>query len=234
MKISTDIDRLTPGANTQYSKVNAKKVVPDIDEGIQANAQNLVRTKGMVDALIIAQMARSFMQKAELITSRLRSVAMETMISGKINEGEFKEALTGISSSLNEVNESFAPAIVYSGAGGINPDAAIVDFSEMKRNVDRLKTITSDLMEGKIPDMKEFDVIAVSFNRKASAINDTFIQIKKSINPDMPGDFEYYPDLHSFVSDLGKQISGTPDAAFLSQGNLNYERVNGLYLEGKL
>ncbi len=235
MKINTNIENHTAGMiQRQYKGTDMKNIKADsIQEKALQNVQNLTKKKTHFDAIIITQIAQSFFQKAIVLSSRLGNIVSEALTSGKIKGDELTDALTGIRSSINEVQDGFASQSVYAAQNsaaiyqytGIQPD-----IPEINTEFDALNEIANGISSGRMPDLKKIDRITDSLTNKASEVDNLFNQFARSLPFTVNG-------LNSAASaeksaglaqDTVSLINKYPQAALQSQGNINFESVKNL------
>ena len=227
MKIDIDINRSAFGpAKLPKVKPFSSAGTPSVTDSKHVNSkiQGLARDRGAIDALIIAQMAREFMQKAIVISSRLQGVAMEAMASGKMNAGEFGETLSSINDSLRKMDSGFAPSIA--SLGSESSVESVKDIPDIRPDVKAMKEFAVDLDAGRVKDSHNINRITESLERKESEMPEIVKKLGDSLsqlfgNAVSGRDME----LPVFAERTAGQILENPDAAFAAQGNLNHETV---------
>lgn len=169
MKINSDFNGIIPqqvktGTTTQkQAPVNPGTVTVTGNPGIAADtfsAMNMERS--YMEALSIAQMSQSIIQKAMTISTRLRSIVSEAFTTGRINTDELKSSLTQIDSTIQEYGEKVVmPAAVNRNSAAIPHTAETAESLKQLKNTalelqnrgtvqaDKLASIDKSLEEGK-------------------------------------------------------------------------------------
>jgi hypothetical protein len=241
MKINPNIENSTAESRSlagrvqsQEAEITAKNFkTVSIQEITSQTAQNFSKKKTYYDVIVITQIAHSFFQKALLLSSSLGKVVSDALTSGKIKQGELSEALTGIRSSLNEIQDEIAPqsssapqnyAAVYQFTG-VHPD-----IPHINTEVNSLGEIVNGLMSGNMPDLKRIDRITDSLSNKASNIENLLNQFVMDLQfPVKRLDSNLTAEKSSgLITDTVNLISSYPQAALQSQGNINSEAVKNL------
>jgi hypothetical protein len=231
MKININLDGIASGkvqtqtANTSSKDISKTNLTREISS---STLQNLSQKRSFVDAVIITQIAQDFFQKAILISSKLKNLAAETLTTGKIKETELNDTLQGIS-SLNKIQDGFAAASTVQNNANLNHVGVIIQIPQiqMKEDIDSLKEFANDLTAGNI-NLKKIDRINENLSNKASAAGNSFKQFitKLSVPESIVADSVVkFPELSQ---NTVSQIAKYPQAALISQGNINYEAVKNL------
>ena len=151
MKITTDVNDIFPQrVNTSSFKRNIK-----ITSQVSANRANISNTlrhsissmasreRSLNDALSIAHMSQSIIQKAMNISSKLRSIALNAMSTGRVNIPELNQALTEIDFSMREYGEKIvAPAQSFRSR-----PVVIEDTPNINKDLVRLMDLANNLQE---------------------------------------------------------------------------------------
>ena len=113
MKIKTDVSDITVGK--VYSKKDPNKNISaknfkSTQTGQINNQSNLQKAgkptfdRSLGSAFSIAQVSNNIIQKAILISSRLKSIAAQAIASGKIDTSQMEIALSDINSTIDSYN----------------------------------------------------------------------------------------------------------------------------------
>ncbi len=231
MKINMNIDTAASG-KTQNQTISAGPrntgKTEFSHERSSAVLHNISQKKTFIDAVIIAQIAQDFFQKALLISSKLKNLASEALTTGKIKEPELNDTLTNIS-ALNNIRDGFTAASAVQNNANTSRVGIIAQVPQlqMKEDVNSLKEFANDLSTGNI-DLKKIDSINENLTNKASAADNSFNQLidKLSVPENLIADSDVkYPELGQYTA---SQIAKYPENAIKSQGNINYEAVKNL------
>jgi hypothetical protein len=131
MKIFTDIQNITRG-KTQQAAIPARNKAPELDIPGQRNSirtttemRNAVRafqsSESMSEALNIAQIASTVIQRAVELSSRLRNIALDAMATSRLNNGAVEEVSAEFRSALQGVPEKYNALVT---APQMRPDVA--------------------------------------------------------------------------------------------------------------
>jgi hypothetical protein len=97
----------TPVARDQNRTVQSSQ-----DLKLQQTMLNrLQRERALGDALSVAQMSRSLIQKAIIISSQLRSIASQALTPGGIDQNELNQVVSTIDSSMQQFGEIILPPV---------------------------------------------------------------------------------------------------------------------------
>lgn len=202
---------------------------PEQTQGtIAQSVQNLSKSRAVIDALIVSQMAGSFLNDAIRISTRLKNLASEAITTGKIRGAELTEALAGIKSSLKEIQKGFTIPPAYQVP--VNIAGVKVELPQIKidEDINLLNKFADDTSSGGI-NLKKIDRINESLINKSSILYNTIRQLTDALS--VPGNTlqissgEKYT---SMVKDVAGEIIKNPQAALKSQWNINSELVKNL------
>lgn len=226
-----NIEKPTTGT-LQPSALNSNPKGIDIAEHTQGttaqSVQNLSKKRAVIDAIIVNQMAGSFLHEAIRISTRLKSLASEAITTGRMKGAELTDALAGVKSSLKEIQEGFAVPSTYQMP--VNIAGAKVELPQIKieEEINLLNKFTDDTSSEAI-NLKKIDRISESLINKSSILDNKIKQLTDALS--VPGSTlkissgEKYPEL---VKDVANEIVKYPQAASKSQWNINSELVKSL------
>lgn len=247
MKINTDVAQVIPGrfSANSYSIHSKNKELFNNAAQKSENAynQNLIQSiiekqsseKQLTDALSIAQMAQGVMQKALEISSRLNNIAMDAMVSKKINQNELDTVNSMIKSSFKEYTDRFDIAFIpiptqAEKTGEIKPKTMNFDI---KNEMAALKDISSEMNSGRIPSRENIESLSKQLGQKSAALNDAInsitdrgTELLRGYNADLT-----QPSAQKLVADTGSYLLNNYSAGLFSQGNVARENVNSLLRE---
>ncbi|MBN2039112.1 MAG: hypothetical protein JW864_03665 [Spirochaetes bacterium] len=139
------------------------------------DVQNISNSKAYIDAVAISQMAWSFFQTAYLISSSLRKIANDAVLTGSIDQDELNKAMTGINASLSGLQEE-GPAVLnalqQNNISAFGFTRADIDVPEAAADLVSLEEAASVLSAGEKPDLKRIDRINDNFFNNGSKLND--------------------------------------------------------------
>jgi len=214
-----------PSVNTANS-INSKKnrlMDQHLQQSILSRL-NMERTLG--DALSIAQVSRSLIQKAMEVSSRLRNIAASAMTSGNIDTEELDNAMSDISSSMGRFGESVtAPVHTFKDA-----DERSFRIDSVDREMGRVKDLAGKMAEGNIPSSREFDLAASDLTEKNEALGLTIDRIRESMVT-VAGQYgdNSGSDIDAVVGGLVKDIGSNPESALMAQGNISPDVANSIF-----
>ena len=228
MKINMNIERLVANAlqpqalNPNFKGINTEAALPVSSQTLQS----LSKKRTFIDAIIIAQIAQSFFQKAILISSELKSIASEAIVSGNMKERELTDILTGARSTLNELQE--APQIaanlnymtIYQYTG------IKIDIPDITKELNSLDIFAKELSAGTIPNLKSIDRIKDSLTTKISALNSYYNQFIEEL--DLSSRLNSAMKNADLIANTINRIINSPQDALNSQGNISHELAKSL------
>ena len=150
MKIDMSFERLCTGKVQQESispKIKNNKIAEN-DNSQQT--QNFSRSKAIVDAVVINQIAQSFFQKAIMISSRLKSIASEAQTGGNIKNEELNVTLNSINSSLNEIQEQASGPVGHAQDNIMLHTGVTVSVPQINDEVKAMKNFSGDILSGRV------------------------------------------------------------------------------------
>ncbi len=143
MIIRTDIKNVPPTRTQAAIRPPASN-----RNGYQAthirNQNGPMLRKSLGDALSIAQVSQSLIQRVFAITFRLKSIATEALATGRINAGELDIALSDIRNTLGDFGESIpSPPLTSQGA-----TVSIPEVPDISTEIRSVQDIAGDLKNG--------------------------------------------------------------------------------------
>jgi hypothetical protein len=240
MKINTNIENRPienrPAAGrTQHAAeiTTTDSKTGSIHEKASQIAENISKKRTHFDAIVITQIAQSFFQKALLVSSSLGKVVSDALTSGEIKQGELTAALSGIRSSMSEIQggitpnasnppQNFAALFQYTG---VQPHIPQIDTE-----VNELDKIINGMSSGTMPDLKTVDRITNSLTNKTSAIDNALSGFFSNLQFTATGLNAGLSAENStaIVKSTETLISSYPLPALQAQGNINLEAVKNL------
>lgn len=236
MKITTDVGEFIPGKIRRSSDQPLIRN-PRISAAPPDNKRNLASAslllsarpgeRSFSDALNIAQMAQSFINRALEISSRLRNMAMSALASGKVSYEEISLAVSEMKSSMERVGNTTAiPILPTPMSRGINEEFGRETRQYLRDTVTDMERLAGEARRyqaGEKPDTASIDEIARNLESRSA----TLTQVIQLVGREMSGLFRG-DDAGNQGSDylrLASQASGyirkNPVNALLAQGNIN-------------
>jgi hypothetical protein len=122
MKITTDLSQVLstrpqaqiPRSPQIASARQQEQMQVRIDQSI---TDRLTMERSLNDAMSITQMSHTLLQKAMVVSSRLRSVAEQTIVSGRTDSGELQTAMAEIQGAMQQYGERIAAPAVQAQEG---------------------------------------------------------------------------------------------------------------------
>jgi hypothetical protein len=167
MKITTDFTQVVPGRGSALRTSLLGSPAPRTPEVRNAAAQ-AGGSRGMTEALSIAQMAQVVVQKAMEISSRLKSMAMDAMTTNKVNFDELKNIGAQLQSSLGAYSGRFDTVIIPPAVQVRTPRAD----ASLRDDFTILSEQASRLAGNRAADTGALARVAVSIEQKSRAIDE--------------------------------------------------------------
>ncbi len=168
MKITTDFTQVVPGRGSALRTSLLGGPAPRTPGARNAAAQT-GGSRGMTEALSIAQMAQVVVQKALEISSRLKNMAMDAMTTNKVNFDELKNIGAQLQSSLGAYSGRFDTAII---PPAVQVRAARPDTS-LRDNLTVLSEQAARLEGDRAVDTGALARVSASLEQKSRAIGET-------------------------------------------------------------
>ncbi len=216
MRITADVNSVIPGGiNVKQSagvlnrKAGIKKQPVPASKSIQSSfVSRLQRERALGDALSIAQMSQSVIQKAMNVTSRLRSIASQAFGGSGVNTEDLNRVLSQIDNIIGEYGESVPTPAVDPGQGrGSNMATAV-------ENLERLRETAGGMNR---ENGYSAEVISRQLERFTGMEKTTAGEIK-SLKESMKGILSEYPRFdntdiaamnRTTVEEIGKSAAGS-------------------------
>ncbi len=245
MKINTDMVKLVresrimvnSGVKRNHAAEAAAAVLDKpADVALRRVGDRQAGERRMTEALSIAQMAQHVLQRAVEISSRLRNMAIDAMVSRRIDY----EGITGLSAELS------AALAEYTGRFGMEalPTAALspkpvrgsgamkAADGEIRSAFAEMSAVTEDIREGRAVDTSRLDGLQ-------ARLKDSFADTEKTVARLTRMGLEMVREYGSGVgvdreyagmsTVVRESISSDSKAALIAQGNINRETVAALF-----
>ena len=232
MKVTMDV----PGAMPQpgpraipQRPVNSGAVqsVPLSSNQTTIQQQNMIvsqlsRERALSDALAIAQMSRSIVQRAIEVSSRLRNIAGQAMNTGRVDMVSLQTAISQIPEGLREMGKGVTiPMEAISSSAGYNPDAV-----NAGPEIAQLENMSQNMAGGNVPGLPEFDSVQEKLADRGRDIEKLVGVIQNEMKEISGGYGETTAVTPDTVINTGRSITDKPVLALIAQGNLSHETVN--------
>jgi len=228
MKIRTDVNDIlsqrayVPSSRSQSAPVIRNTAPQQVDlRQSRGLTERLNNERSLNDALNIAIMSQSIIQKAMLVTSRLRSIAAEAMNGGRVNAGEVQTALADIQAAMQLHGERITPPPQMSS---IHTD--IAKIPAVSGDAEAVADIAQGMQKGNIPDPETFHGLLERLNARSGEMNTAIQALQSSISSNA----SRYPYLGSFnplraVPETSASIVSNPQTALSVQGNISRDNA---------
>ncbi|MCU0822771.1 MAG: hypothetical protein MUC95_09940 [Spirochaetes bacterium] len=197
-----------------------RDAIPDTANPGQSIAavQNISNARALIDAMAISQIAQNLMSRAIEITSKLRDIARSAVASGKVNVREFQDAISETKSSFNKIQETFTAPVISEVA--VNTGSIKIEVPGMKKEAELLAEFEAAFSGGNKPgnnNIEKIDLILYNLQDGSRLISNFYGQLKNVFGITGSDNINY----QNLVPETAGSISGKPDAAIRSQGNIN-------------
>ena len=182
MKIGTDVTSLYPrtardiksrGGQRPGAGAPAAGGITDL-QFIQSMTTRLQAERTLGGALTIAVMSRNIIHKAMEVSARLRSIASQAMMSGRIDADEVGRAVAEINTALGNYGEG--------GVMPVRPAADMVpEVPDISGDINTLREIASTMRGGVNPDYAVLDNLDRGLSEKLEVTDSSIRQIQDSL-----------------------------------------------------
>ncbi|MCP4130287.1 MAG: hypothetical protein GY754_04835 [bacterium] len=228
MKIITDFNEIAPGRARRSTipqkpvprAQNTQKKAPVNTDLAQSVRTRATREKTLGDALSIAQMSQAVIQRAIVISSRLRSIAAEAMTTGRIDTAELELATSDIRSSMGDQQQEVAA-----------PPPKTVAIPAAAPEINNMQQVAEEMTAGRNPGPERLEGLIEALGNKSAALGGTIGQIKDTMGELVSAYPEGGGDIPGIVSGTANAISGQPGSALLAQGNISHDTAKQVVFE---
>lgn len=224
MKINADLSEIVPNRGSTYfqtRKTPSAGMTPpanlNLSEGgsTASAASNIGVERRISQALTIAINASALINKALYAASRLRAMAHEALTQGGVDYREMTENLAGIRSSLSEVGVGYTTPAITSYA---TPDGAKLppirdEIAAFAKAADAMKAPSEEIV-------RSIDAGITSLQGKQATVDAV---VSASRGGTGAGNFA------DMMKTVASGIVQDPAAALAAQGNINPDKVTGLF-----
>lgn len=186
----------------------------ELQQGI---GNRLTMDRSLADALSIAHVSSSIIQKAMVVSSRLRNIAAEAVASGKVDTAALQETVSLIPADLDRFGEA------VQGPPQILPDSGeAIDVTDVMKEV---AVMAENLGQGSIPGGEAFDRLDETLKTRGAELAQLSRGLEAEIAPSGAVFRDYTPDLPRQTAEA---IIGNPNQALIAQGNIIPETASAL------
>ncbi len=224
MKITTDLSQALLGrAGAPHTRASItppphlraqEAELSRIDRSI---SDRLNMERSLNEALSITQLSQSLLQKAMTVSSKLRSVAAQTIINGRTDSDALQSALSDIQSTMQQYGEHIAAPPMRQFLDGAREKAP-----EIGGDIERVIAATTAAVAGTVPPQGEIEAMRESLARGIEETGRSAVRIQENIREAisaMPVPERFAAD--RVVPSTTRQIEENPSAALNVQGNIS-------------
>ena len=213
-RVSTDRPQGVKTSRNSTGSSQNRAANLELQQGI---SNRLTMDRSLADALNIAQVSTSIVQKAMVVSSRLRNIAAEAVISGRVDTAALQETVSQIPADLDRFGEAVqGPPRTFSNSG------AAVDVTDVMKD---LAGMAENLGRGTIPAEEAFDRLDGTLKTRGIELAELSRVLESEIAPSGAVFRDYTPDL---PRQTGEAIIGNPNQALIAQGNIIPETASAL------
>jgi len=191
----------------------------------QSIIARLATERSMGDALSIAQVSQSLIQKAIIISTQLRNIASQALITGKIDQAALSQAVSEIPGDVQREE----PAVTAQLQRVINIPAAEMGRINAAGEIEEMSKIGEAMTLGTIPSAAGFDALDERLQVKSRGAGEIISRIQEMMGRTLE---EYPANTEGVMNPLSartaRNIVQYPESALIAQGNLARETVNAI------
>jgi hypothetical protein len=203
---------------------------------INALTTHIRNVRNLIDAISISLIAQSLIQKAITISSRLRNISQEALITGKIDTPEYDRSISDINASLRGIDNIYTSPILRAYSDIRTGDTKRVNVNsklpDIRNEIDFLINLTSkrgilekneiEKIDRTINSLKEvMEKIDIPPFMEMRQISYKLTDYDNSMNA---------RDSQKIIKKVGSQILNNPEMALAAQGNIHAASVANLFL----
>ncbi|PKL41331.1 MAG: hypothetical protein CVV44_01465 [Spirochaetae bacterium HGW-Spirochaetae-1] len=189
----------------------------------QSILARLAMERSMGDALSIAQVSQSLIQKAIIISAQLRNIASQAMIEGKIDQAALSQAVSEIPGDVQREE----PAVAAQLQRVINIPAAEMGRINAAGEIEEMRKIGEAMTLGTIPSVVGFDALDGRLQGKSRGAGEIISKLQEMMGKTLA---EYPSGTEGVMTPVSartaQNIVEYPKTALIAQGNLAREAVN--------
>ncbi len=196
--------------------------------GARTSSPSLKRTgieRALGDAFSIAQMSQNIIQRAMIISFRLKSIAASAIASGRINTQVLATTLSELRTTLGRYGEQVAPPAQMAPPASVK----LPDMPDISDEIMTLREIAAGFQEGRFDRMAAIDGVNGRLTAKLAAsvtAGDAIAGLMKGSG--VAGPLEHPAQPGDLVTRVREKIASSPGIALAAQGNINYAAADRL------
>jgi hypothetical protein len=171
--------------------------------------------RNLIDAMTLMQTASGIVQEALNVSSKLRMLAMTSMMSGQTNQNEISETMAGIRSSLQQYGHPVSTPPVQDGG-----ERVTYGMPDIGGELDSLGSMIKKNQFGE----KEMNPVISSLEEKGRGVESSVEQLGKRAGAEK----FTYGQRPAPATDIAGMITGNHAQALNAQGNIRSEAVSSL------
>ena len=226
MKITTDVNLVHQNRSGRDVQGVSKKTAQGaashakLSNGISSRLQ---QERSLIDAMAIAQVSRSVVQKAINVSARLSSIAFQAMSTGNIDVSDLNSQMSDINGVMANYGENVLSPPDSRSHGSEYLSKIADSAGELARGA-------SEMAEGRAVAPKRFDAVTENLGKVASNIDGDIRMFGEKLG--RPGTvFAADSDIPDIAVKTVQYITDNPGAALAGQGNILAEAARALTIE---
>ena len=234
MQIRTDVNQiLNQRANVPAQKNQSPPTIRQDSPNRNSTNQlqgtitnNLQMERTMSEALTIAQSSQHVLQKAMVVSSRLKSIAAQAMTTGKVDTNELQVTLSDIQSTMQSVGEQII-APPQNLATNVNE---IPELPQIGNDINNVINAAQNTLGGTIPNEQEINTMDLQLQEHAVSLNDVINQLENNMNT-LGNQYSRGENFNSpeITANTANMIGENPTNALAVQGNINRTNVQKIF-----
>lgn len=208
--LQKDAGRIESRKNSINSPSN-RAVSQDLQQSL-GNRLSMDRT--LVDALTVAQVSTSLVQKAMVVSSRLRNIAAEALAGGGIDSTALQETVAQIPEGINRFGSTVQPPPRVPSERDIPGGETAFPASA----IETLRSTAAGLAEGRAPGNEVFDRVDAQLREGETALQGRVESFRSEIYQATGVTMDENPS--ATVEQMAAAITGAPGNALTAQGNI--------------
>ncbi len=229
--INLKTEPIDPNSDTR--RYSARKMDSYSLKALTTQVRN---ARNLIDAISISLIAQSLIQKAITISSRLRNISQEALITGKIDTLEYDRSISDINASLRGIDNIYTSPILRAYSDIRTGDTNRVNVNnkvpDIRNEIDFLINLTS---KRGIPEKNDIERIDRTINSLKEVIEKIdippFMEMRKySYKLTNYDNSMNARDSQKIIKKVGSQILNNPEMALVAQGNIHKASVANLFL----
>jgi len=215
-RVSADGPHNVKGAKNAVNSPQNRAANLELQQGI---SNRLSMDRSLADALSIAQVSASLVQKAIVVSSRLRNIAAEALASGRIDTAALEETVSQIPADLERFSD------VMPGHPRVNMDAGTARTVNVSDILAETAGVAENIRQGNIPGEEIFNRLDDNLVARQRDLGEVAAGLENRIGARGPVFKDVTPNL---TGSTVETIIGKPGDALAAQGNVIAENAAAL------